>query len=310
MIPKKTVIIGSRTSQLALWQTQYIIEQLQVAWPDLECRIERIITKGDKTLDIPLPQIGGKGLFTLELENALRAGQIDLAVHSLKDLPVENSKGLTVGAIKGRADVRDVLITRAAVGVGDSTLGSLPFRAVVGTGSLRRQGQLMIVRPDLRVQSIRGNVETRIRKVQEGLVDATILAAAGVMRLDLEHHVSQWLPLDVMLPAPGQGALAVQCRAADEETLALLAGIHQADVAAAVKAERSFLFHLGGGCATPVAAYAKQKENHVHLRGQVVALDGSRQIEVEGSGAGGWELGQRLAEKALAKGAHEILSDA
>lgn len=308
MTPKQKVIIGSRTSQLAMWQTQYIIEQLQEAWPDLECEIEPIVTKGDKTLDKPLPQIGGKGLFTLELEHALRDGRIDLAVHSLKDLPVESAEGLTLGAIMGRADVRDVLIARAIRGVGGSTLGSLPLGAVVGTSSLRRQAQLKIVRPDLKVQSIRGNVETRIRKVQEGLYDATILAAAGVTRLGLEQYISQWLPLEVMLPAPGQGALGVQCRSDDEQTLALLAAVHQAQVAVAVKAERSFLAYLGGGCATPVAAYAEPNSNHLHLRGLVAALDGSRQIQVEGGGADAWELGVKLAEKALAQGAREILS--
>lgn len=310
MTSKQTIIVGSRTSKLALWQTNYIIAQLAEAWPDVTCRIEPVVTKGDKTLDQPLPEIGGKGLFTLELEQALREGEIDLAVHSLKDLPVENGRGITLGAIKGRADVRDVLITRAVAGVGGSTLGSLPLGALVGTSSLRRQAQLKIMRPDLRVQSIRGNVETRIRKVQEGLYDATILAAAGITRLELERHVAQWLPVDVMLPAPGQGALAVQCRADDQATLALLARIHQADVAAAVSAERSFLFHLGGGCATPVAAYGTQKDNQLHLRGLVAALDGSRQIEVEGSGAEAWELGQRLAEKAVAEGAREILDHA
>jgi hydroxymethylbilane synthase len=310
MTLKQTVTIGSRTSQLALWQTNYIIKQLQEAWPALECRIEQIVTKGDKTLNQPLPQIGGKGLFTLELENALRAGTIDLAVHSLKDLPVEDAPGLALGAIKGRADVRDVLITQAIAGVGGSTLGSLPFGAVVGTSSLRRQAQLKMVRPDLQVQSIRGNVETRIHKVQEGLYEATVLAAAGVTRLELDHHVSQWLPLEVMLPAPGQGALAVQCRAGDQATLALLARIHQADVAEAVNAERSFLFHLGGGCATPVAAYGLPMGDHYQLRGLVAALDGSRHVEVQGSGAEAWELGRHLAQQALDRGAQEILDHA
>lgn len=307
MTHKKSLIIGSRTSRLALWQTNYIIHNLQQAWPGLDCKIEHIVTKGDKTLDKPLPQIGGKGLFTLELEEALRAGAIDLAVHSLKDLPVEDGPGLMIGAIKGRADVRDVLITAVPNGVDGSKIGSLPYGAQVGTSSLRRKAQLKAVRPDLQVQSIRGNVETRIRKVHDGLYDATLLAAAGVVRLGLENQISQWLPLDVMLPAPGQGALAVQCRAEDEQTLALLKPIHQADVAAAVRAERSFLFHLGGGCATPVAAYGLHKGNNLHLRGMVAALDGSRQIEVEGSGVEPWELGGILAEQAMQQGARDIL---
>ena len=214
---QQQIVIGSRISRLAMWQTKHIIDQLQQAWPGLDCQVEPFVTKGDKNLDQPLPQIGGKGLFTLELEKALLDGRIHLAVHSLKDLPVEDADGLTLGAIGGRADVRDVLI-----GANGCTLGSLPLEAVVGTSSLRRQAQLLYARPDLQVRSIRGNVETRIRKVQEGQYDATVLAAAGVTRLELDQHISQWLPLDVMLPAPGQGALGIQCRVGDEFTLELL----------------------------------------------------------------------------------------
>jgi hydroxymethylbilane synthase len=302
---QQQIIIGSRTSRLAMWQTQNIIAQLQQAWPGLECQVEPFVTKGDKTLDQPLPQIGGKGLFTLELERALLDGRIHLAVHSLKDLPVEDGAGLALGAIAGRADVRDVLVT-----ANGAKLGSLAMEAVVGTSSLRRQAQLLYARPDLQVRSIRGNVETRIRKVEEGQYDATILAAAGVTRLELDRHISQWLPLDVMLPAPGQGALGVQCRAGDEGTIKLLSAIHQPTVAAAVTAERSFLHHLGGGCATPVAAYATQKENGLHLTGLVAALSGGKQIHVIGHGAEGWELGARLAQEALAQGAGEILAHA
>ena len=304
MIQQK-IVIGSRTSRLAMWQTRNIISQLQRAWPDLDCQVEPFVTMGDKTLDQPLPQIGGKGLFTLELEQALLDGRIHLAVHSLKDLPVEDGDGLTLGAIAGRADVRDVLIT-----ANGGTLGSLPLEAVVGTSSLRRQAQLLYARPDLQVRSIRGNVETRIRKVKEGQYDATILAAAGVTRLELDQHISQWLPLDVMLPAPGQGALGVQCRAGDEATLKLLSPIHRPDVAEAVTTERSFLNHLGGGCATPVAAYATQEENGLHLTGLVAALSGGKQIHVTGHGTDGWELGARLAQEALAQGAGEILAHA
>ncbi len=302
---QQKILIGSRISRLAMWQTRHIIDRLQQMWPGLECQVEPFVTKGDKTLDKPLPQIGGKGLFTLELEEALLDGRIDLAVHSLKDLPVEDAAGLTLGAIVGRADVRDVLI--AAKGV---TLGSLALEAVVGTSSLRRQAQLLHARPDLQVRSIRGNVETRIRKVEEGQYDATILAAAGVMRLELEGHIAQWLPLGVMLPAPGQGALGVQCRAGDEATLNLLSAVHQADVAAAVTAERSFLQQLGGGCATPVGAYATQEENGLHLTGLVAALSGGKQIAVSGYGTDGQALGARLAQEALAKGAAEILGHA
>jgi hydroxymethylbilane synthase len=304
MSNKQTLIIGSRTSNLAMWQTNHIVALLRQAWPDLECHIEPYVIKGDKTLDQPLPQIGGKGLFTSELEDGLRNGRIDIAVHSLKDLPVENSDGLTLGAIIGRADVRDVLI-----GNGNAKLGNLPFGAVVGTSSLRRQAQLRYVRPDLQIKSIRGNVETRIRKVHEGQYDATILAAAGVTRLNLSDQISQWLPLEVMLPAPGQGALGIQCRADDAETLALLATIHQVAVETAVTAERSFLFHLGGGCATPVAAHAVWQDDTLHMTGLVASTKGSRQIQISGTGKDGWQLGKQLAQEAIANGAKEILEN-
>ncbi|MCA9922207.1 MAG: hydroxymethylbilane synthase, partial [Anaerolineales bacterium] len=186
---------------------------------------------------------------------------------------------------------------------------SLPVGAIVGTSSLRRQAQLRQARPDLDIQSIRGNVETRIRKVMEGQYDATILAAAGITRLGLDDKVTQWLPLDVMLPAPGQGVLAVQCRADDVETLRMLSAIHQPEVATAVTAERSFLHHLGGGCATPVAAYAEWHGDKLHLTGLVAAVDGSKEIRVSGIGTGSWELGAEVAAIALGRGAQELLAD-
>lgn len=297
-----TLTIGTRTSRLAMWQTEHIISLLQAAWPGLECRIEPFVTKGDKTLDQPLPQIGGKGLFTWELESALRDGRIHLAVHSLKDLPVENAPGLTLGAIVGRANVRDVLIGQS--------LADLPAGAVVGTSSLRRQAQLRRLRPDVEIRSIRGNVETRIRKVTEGQYDAAILAAAGVIRLGLEAHIAQYIPLAHMLPAPGQGALAVQCRADDAQTLQFLAAIHNPAVAVAVTAERAFLNGVGGGCATPVAAYAEIADGEIHLTGLVGSLDGSRQILVNGHGLDGRIVGESLAKEALAQGAQEILAHA
>ncbi len=296
-------IIGTRTSNLALWQTRHIMELLAQAWPNVTCRTESFVTQGDKTLDKPLPQIGGKGLFTQELEQALLDGRIHLAVHSLKDLPVDDSPGLTLGAIVGRADVRDVLITEYG-----RTLETLPKGAIVGTSSLRRQSQLRRRRPDLEVRSIRGNVETRIRKVHDGQYDATVLAAAGVTRLGLEQHVAEWLSLETMLPAPGQGALAVQCRADDEETLRLLAAIHQQEVAAAVTAERAFLHALGGGCATPVAAYGVWQDGRLHLIGYVGAVNGMTMVRVHNSGEEPQALGRALAEEAIAEGAAEILA--
>lgn len=307
MTAGRTLILGTRTSNLARWQTDYVAGLLQTAWPELGCVIRPFVTQGDKTLDKPLPEIGGKGLFTLELEEAIRCGEIDLAVHSLKDLPVEDAPGLTVGAIIGRADVRDVLVGRNGW-----SLVTLPDGAAVGTSSRRREAQLLAVRPDLKVRSIRGNVETRIRKVMDGDYDATVLAAAGVERLGLSDLVTDWLPLATMLPAPGQGALAVQCRTDDAALLAFLGAIDASEVRRAVTAERAFLSGLGGGCSAPVGAYAQVLAGgdgrQLHLEALVAALDGSREIRLSGKDADPVVLGQRLAEQALAQGAATLVN--
>lgn len=302
MVTTNILVVGTRTSQLALWQSNYVKSQLEMNWPGLVCRLEPFVTQGDKTLDRPLPEIGGKGLFTAELEAALLDGRIDIAVHSLKDLPVEEAKGLTLGAISGRADVRDVLVAGEAW-----TLGTLPMGATVGTSSLRRKAQLLHARPDLNVQPIRGNVDTRLRKVQSGQYDAAVLAAAGLSRLGLEAHIVQYLPLEVMLPAPGQGALAIQCRAGDEETLAWLAPLNDADTRLCVLAERAFLDGLGSGCSLPVGAYATIQSGDIMLTTLVGAVDGSRVIELQGHGRDPHTLGAQLAQKALVQGAAALL---
>ena len=296
--------LGTRTSRLARWQTEHVISLLSAAWPHLACITVPFVTKGDKTLDKPLPEIGGKGLFTAELEAALNAGEIDLAVHSLKDLPVDDAPGLTIGAIPGRADVRDVVV--AADGLG---LASLPAGAVVGTSSVRRRAQLLACRPDLHIQSIRGNVETRIRKVMEEYgYAATVLAMAGLERLSLAEHASDVLDLNRMLPAPGQGALAVQCRRDDETTKTLLAAIEQAETRACVTAERAFLHALGGGCSAPIAAYATvDGAGLLTLNGLVGAVDGSLLLRVDGSGRDPHGLGTELAADVLAQGAAALL---
>ncbi len=286
-----------------MWQTNHIKAQLQAVWLGLTVHVEPFVTKGDKTLDKPLPQIGGKGLFTLELEQALHDGRIHLAVHSLKDLPVKNAAGLTLGAIVGRADVRDVLIAKNGW-----ALASLPEGAVVGTSSLRRQAQLLANRPDFQVKSIRGNVGTRVRKALEGEYDATVLAAAGITRLGLDDHITDWFSLDTMLPAPGQGALAVQCRANDAAILNLLAAVDRPQVRACVTAERSFLHHLDSGCSAPVAAHATQKKGKIYLAGLVGAPDGRAIIQVSGQSTDAWQLGAELARQAVAQGAQEILA--
>ena len=295
---------ATRPSALARWQTDYVAALLRAAHPSLATEIEIIVTKGDRILDKPLPVLGGKGLFTAELERALLDGRVDAAVHSLKDLPVEDAPGLTIGLTPERADVRDVLICPAG-----HTLDTLPAGAVVGTSSLRRQAQLLAHRPDLQVRSIRGNVDTRIRKATEGQYDAVVLAAAGVMRLGLDAHISQFLPLDLMLPAPAQGVLGVQCRADDAATLALLAAVADPAAGAAARAERAFLAGLGGGCSIPVAAYAQASGAGLHLRGLVASPDGTRVLRVQATGDDPLALGAALAEEALAKGAAGILSN-
>lgn len=295
--------IGTRTSALAMWQTNHVMAGLQAAWPDLQCEAVPFVTKGDKTLDKALPAIGGKGLFTAELEEALRRGDIDCAVHSLKDLPVENAPGLTLGAISARADVRDVL-----VGAPGATLGGLAPGAVVGTSSNRRRAQLLALRPDLTVRSIRGNVETRIRKVRDGDYAATLLAAAGLQRLDLAHEASEWLDLTVMLPAPGQAALAVQCRADDQETRGYLAALHDRATAMAVTAERLFLAALGGGCSAPVAAFARVQADSIDLRGLVGSPDGRTLIRVAGEASDPATVAAALAEDAHRQGADKLLA--
>ena len=307
--PLEAVRIGTRGSALALWQAHLIRALLVRAWPTLTVEIEVMKTQGDATLDTPLPQIGGKGVFTAELEAALRSGAIDLAVHSLKDLPTEESAGLIIGAIPERGDPRDALVSRE-----NSTLEALPEGAAVGTSSRRRAAQLLVLRPDLRLLDIRGNVDTRIRKAldADGPYDAIVLALAGLERLGRAEEASERLPLEVMLPAPGQGALAVQCRA-ERASRNLLAPLNHRATALAVTAERAFLAALGGGCAVPVAAHATLTQRRLALHGRVTAPDGSRQVDVSLAGAaslkGAAALGQKLADMALAQHADELLEE-
>ncbi|MGH2537619.1 MAG: hydroxymethylbilane synthase [Candidatus Promineifilaceae bacterium] len=325
VLPKPSVVIGSRASKLARRQAGCVAQRLRQAWPGLTCSIRLFVTAGDRTLERPLPEMGAKGVFTAELEQALRQGEIQLAVHSLKDLPVADSPGLTLGAIPERADARDVLVARH-----QWTLATLPAGATVGSSSPRRQAQLLAVRPDLIIRPIRGNVETRLAKVLAGEYDAAVLAAAGLLRLDLGDHIREWLPVEIMLPAPGQAALAVQCRAEDEATVALLAAIDDRAIRAAATAERAFLAALGGGCSAPVAAYAQplglggdqnkasettqpaasleeEERDGLHLTGLVATPDGRRFIRLSATGRDPWQLGHDLARQALAQGAAGLL---
>jgi len=294
---------ATRPSALARWQTNYIAKHLQGAWEDLNCEEVIIKTKGDRILDVPLPEVGGKGLFTQELEAALREGHVDAAVHSLKDLPTEDSPGLSIGLIPERADARDVLITPEGYKLDD-----LPHGAVVGTSSNRRSAQLLAYRPDLSVKSIRGNVDTRLRKVNTDEYDAIVLAAAGVTRLGLQTNISQYLPYEIMLPAPGQGALAVQCRADDESTLNILRALEHPPTRLAVTAERAFLEALGGGCSLPFGALATVTEEGIEVQGVIASPDGALIHRLRATHSDPIELGRELARRAIADGAGALLS--
>jgi hydroxymethylbilane synthase len=301
----KTIRLGSRGSELALWQTNYVRDLLQTSWPGIEVELTIFKTRGDKILDTPLPLIGGKGLFTAELETALRDGTIDAAVHSLKDLPTEMPEGLAIGAIPQRSRPADVLVSKKG-----HTLETLPEGARVGTGSRRRTAQLLALRPDLTMVDIRGNVPTRIAKTldETSEYDAVVLAYAGLERLGLLDRISQVLPIAQVLPAPGQGALGIQCR--DEATsLKIFRPLDLYETRAEVEAERSFLAGLGGGCAVPIAAYGQIGNGRLSLTGRVSALDGSSSIDVQAIGLPdeARKLGAGLAIEALARGAAELL---
>jgi hydroxymethylbilane synthase len=300
----RILMLGTRPSQLARWQTDHVAAALRAAWPDLQTETKIYTTRGDRELKQPLPSIGGKGVFTAEIEAALRAGEVDLAVHSFKDLPIETAEGLTIGAVLERADPHDVLVSRHGLPIEE-----LAADPRIGTSSPRRAAQILAIRPDALIIPIRGNVDTRVRKASGDEYDAIVLASAGLARLGLEERVTQKLPFDVMLPAPAQGALAVQCRVEDEATLALLQAIHHQPTWIAVSAERAFLDGLGGGCALPVAAYASSDGEHVNLQGLVASPDGKRIIRVAGEGLAedALDLGQRLARQALERGARRLL---
>ena len=293
---------ATRPSALARRQTQRVIELLQAAHPGLECTEHVITTTGDRSLDRPLTEIGGKGLFTRELEDSLLSGKVQAAVHSLKDLSVAETSGIAIAAIPERESASDVLVS------GDTrTLSSMPEGARVGTGSPRRTAQLLAQRPDLTILPLRGNVDTRLRKVADGEYDAIVLAQAGLIRLGLQEYICEVFPLDVMLPAPGQGALAVQCRAEDIETIALLAAIHDPLTASAVAAERAFLSGLGGGCSLPIAAFAEKNNGTIILTGAVLSTDGKQAIRLSAVDPEPHKLGQRLAGFVLERGAAELL---
>ena len=301
---KAIVKAGARGSRLAQAQTHLVLAALKKAWPGLLIEEELFETAGDRSLGALKPPPGGKGLFTSVLEEALLAGRIDMAVHSLKDLPTASRPGLTLGAILQRATARDALVASEPW-----TLDSMPEKSSIGTSSQRRAAQLRRYRRDVVVRPIRGNVDTRVHKMRSGVVDAVVLAEAGLKRLGMAEVISSVLPFSAMLPAPGQGALAVQCRAGDQDMLSLLQPVDCAEARAATTAERTFLQALGGGCAAPIAAYARSAPDACMVMDALVATpDGRTAIRVQGQGPEPGPLGRSLAEEALRKGAAEVLA--
>jgi hydroxymethylbilane synthase len=305
-LEKTTLRIGTRGSLLALQQSQWVRDTLMHRWPGLTVELQIIKTTGDKIQDVPLAKVGGKGLFVKEIEDALLAREVDLAVHSMKDVPALLPNGLIIAAIPAREDPRDVLVTR-----GVRSLKELPPQAKLGTSSLRRSAQVRALRPDLQVENLRGNLDTRLRKVEEGQYDAIILAAAGLHRMGWQARITQYLEPDEFLPAVGQGALGIEARADDDEVLGRLEPLHDPDTEVAVAAERSFLKELEGGCQVPIGGYARVIGEVVEFTGLVASVDGLVLLRRAGTApvAEAAELGRRIALEILAAGGKAILDE-
>ncbi|GAA5416256.1 porphobilinogen deaminase [Paraliobacillus ryukyuensis] len=299
----RKIVIGSRKSQLALTQTKWVIAKLKEVGAPFTFEIEKITTKGDKILDVTLSKVGGKGLFVKEIEQAMYDERIDMAVHSMKDMPAIVAEGLTIGAIPEREDHRDAFISKDHVRLMD-----LPKGAIVGTSSLRRGSQILAVRPDLEIKWIRGNIDTRLRKLQEEDYDAIILAAAGLQRMGWSKEiVTEYLAPTVSVPAVGQGALAIECRETDEELLTWLAKIQDQHTTTTVTAERKFLHLLEGGCQVPIAGYATMEGKDIVLSALVATPDGKTVLHEIVRGNEPNQVGQLAAEKLKAQGAQEII---
>jgi hydroxymethylbilane synthase len=299
-----TITIGTRGSKLALWQANWAKDAIRRLHPDLTVELNIIKTKGDKILDVPLAKVGGKGLFVKEIEEALLDERIDLAVHSMKDMPAEIPAGLCIGAIPEREEPRDVLITRDAM-----PLNQLKKGARVGTSSLRRSAQLLSVRPDIRIVALRGNLDTRLKKLETESLDAIVLAAAGVRRMGLADRISQVLDESVMLPAVGQGALCIETRQQDSHIASLVAALDDLPTRTVVMGERAFLKRLEGGCQVPIAGHGHINASGYTLTGLVCEVDGSRQVKLSRTGpeTASEQIGIELADALLAMGAGEIL---
>jgi hydroxymethylbilane synthase len=300
----REIRIATRKSALALWQAEFVKARLEAAHPGLAVSLVPMVSRGDKLLDAPLAKIGGKGLFVKELETALLENEADIAVHSMKDVPMDFPEGLGLFCICEREDPRDAFVSNRF-----AHLDELPAGSVVGTSSLRRQAQLLARRPDLKIQFLRGNVNTRLAKLDAGEYDAIILAAAGLIRLGFEQRISALIDIGDSLPAGGQGAVGIECRTADHELHALLGVLAHADTAARVTAERALNKHLNGGCQVPIACYAELSGDQLWLRGLVGQPDGSQLLRAEARAprSQAEQLGVQVAEALLAQGAGDIL---
>lgn len=300
----REIRIATRKSALALWQAEHVKARLEQAHPGLQVSLVPMVSRGDKLLDAPLAKIGGKGLFVKELETALLENDADIAVHSMKDVPMDFPSGLGLYCICEREDPRDAFVSNTF-----ASLDALPAGSVVGTSSLRRQAQLLARRPDLKIQFLRGNVNTRLAKLDAGEYDAIILAAAGLIRLGFAARIRASISVDDSLPAGGQGAVGIECRTADAEIHALLAPLHHADTALRVTAERALNKHLNGGCQVPIACYAVLEGEQLWLRGLVGQPDGGLLLRAQSRGpaSSAEQLGVHVAEALLAQGAADIL---
>ena len=303
---RATLIIGTRGSQLALWQAEWVQRQLKQIAPDLSVVLKRIQTSGDKIQDVPLAKVGGKGLFVKEIEEALLRKDIDLAVHSMKDLPAVLPAGLLIICVPEREDPRDALLAG-----NKKKLDALPLGARVGTSSLRRQAQLLHVRPDLQIKMLRGNVDTRLRKLQENHFDAIVLAASGLKRLGWDDHITECLPVDVSLPAIGQGALGIEGREDDGFVRNLVSRFEHQQTRVTVTAERALLKRLEGGCQVPIAGHGVLQGEKLTLDGLVISLDGKRYVRysLSGSMSEAESIGRNVAEGLLDRGAQPILQE-
>ncbi len=302
---KAVLKIGTRQSLLALWQSNHIAALLRKQYPECTVELKKIVTKGDRILDVPLAQIGGKGLFTKEIEEDLLDGTVDLAVHSLKDMPTVLPEGLCLTAITERANVGDAFVSNKY-----NSFDELPQGAIVGTSSLRRKAQLLAARPDLEIRDLRGNVDTRLRKLDEGLYDAVILAAAGLERLGHGDRIKAVIPAEVCLPAVGQGALAIECRTDDAEVRQMLDFLNDLPTRQATTAERAFLGLLEGGCQVPIGVHADVENDEIKIEAIIAALDGSTILRdtISGKAQDAANLGKELGNKMLANGGKEILA--